>query len=118
MVTPCPVNALPNKLAANVPTDNGRNPPFLLHEKPYFPGTGKSQKAQKDQVNSIFKSTLWLKKDCISHRRKVQNKKFLVAQNKNFSVISKYHLSINFLSQKRPYFPVRKCSKQAIFSNQ
>ena len=90
MVTPCPVNALPNKLAADVPTDNGRNPPFLLHEKPHFPGTGISWKAQKDQVNSIFTS-LWIKKDCISHRRKVQNEKVSVAQNKNFPIISKYH---------------------------
>ena len=28
------------------------------------------------------------------------------------NVISKYHLSINFLSQKRPYFPSPKNSKQ------
>ena len=31
----------------------------------------------------------------------VQNRNFLVAQNKNFSVISKCHLSITFLSQKK-----------------
>ena len=36
------------------------------------------------------------KKDCISHHRKFQNKNFSAAQNKNFSVISKYHLFINF----------------------
>ena len=33
-----------------------------LHEKPYFPSPGISWKAQKDQVNTIFPSTFWLKK--------------------------------------------------------
>ena len=32
----------------------------VLHEKPYFPGSGISQKAQKDQVNIIFTSTFCL----------------------------------------------------------
>ena len=30
----------------------------------------------------------------------------------------KYHLSINFLTQKRPHFPSPKSSKQGIFFNQ
>ena len=90
----------------------------MLHEKPYFPGPGISWKTQKKQVDIIFTSSFWLKKDRILHHRKVQNKNFSVAQNKNFSVISKYHLSINFLSQKRPYFPPLKSSKQELFSNQ
>ena len=51
-------------------------------------------KAQKDQENFIFPSTFWLNKNRISHHRKVQNKKF--------SVTSKYHLSINFFTQKNP----------------
>ena len=55
-----------------------------LHEKPYFPSPGISWKAKKDHVNIIFLPTFWMKKDRISHHRKVQNK--------NFSVISKYYL--------------------------
>ena len=76
MVTPCSVNALPNKLAADVPTDNGGNPPFLLHEKPYFPGTGIAWKAQKDQVNSIFTSTLWIKKTVFPIAENFKTRKF------------------------------------------
>ena len=68
-----------------------------LHEKPYFAGPGISWKAQKDQVNITFTSTFYLKKDRISHHWK--------AQNKNFSVISKYHLSIIFLATKKTVFP-------------
>ena len=69
-----------------------------LCKDPYFSRPGISWRAQKNQVNII------------SHHRKVQNK--------NFSVTSKYHLSINFLTQKRPYFPSSKSSKQGLFSNQ
>ena len=79
-------------------------------QKPYFTSPGISWKAQKDQVNIIFPSTFWLKKDRISHSWK--------DQNKHFSVISKYHLSIIFLNQKRPYFSFLKRSKQELFSNQ
>ena len=79
---------------------------FTLHEKPYFPGPGISWKAQKGQVNIIFPSTFWLKKDSISYHQKVQNK--------NFSVTNKYHLSINFLTQKRQYFPSLKSSKEEL----
>ena len=53
------------------------------------------------------------KKDRISHHR--------IVQNKNFSVTSKYHVSINFLTQKRTVFPITeklKSSKQEILSNQ
>ena len=57
-----------------------------LHEKPYFPGPGISRKTQKYQVNITFISTFWIKNYCISRHRK--------AQNKNFSVISKYLISI------------------------
>ena len=92
-----------------------------LHEKPYFPSPRISWKTQKDKINIIFPSTFWLtyfsssksskeerfsnqyissfyqlfssKKDHIFHLWKVQNK--------NFSVISKYNLSINFLAQKK-----------------
>ena len=69
---------------------------FTLHEKPYFPSPGISWKAQKGQV----------RKDRISHHQKVQNKTFLVT--------SKYHLSINFLTQKRPYFSSPKSSKEEL----
>ena len=50
------------------------------------------------------------KEDRVFNQRKVQNKKF--------SVISKYHLSINALAQKRPHFSSPKGSKQELFSNQ
>ena len=73
---------------------------LALHEKPYFSNPGVSWKAQKDQVNIIFPSKFWLKKDPISHLWKIQNK--------DLPVVSKYHLSINFLVQKRPYFHLRK----------
>ena len=102
-----PVKSFPSKLGSNVPP----------HEKPYFPCPGISLKALKDQASVILTSTFWLKKDRISHHRKVQNKNFWVAQNKNFSVTSKYHLSFTFLSQKRPYLPSTKSSKEELFSN-
>ena len=73
---------------------------LTLREKPCFPSPGISWKAQKDQVNIIFPSTFWLKKGRISHHWKVQNK--------NFSVISKYHISINFLAQKYHIFHLQK----------
>ena len=53
-----------------------------------------------------------------SHHRKVQKKNLSLAHNKNFSVISKHHVSINFLHQKRLYFQSPKISKQELFSNQ
>ena len=33
-----------------------------LRKKPYFPGPGISQKAQKDHANIIFPLTFWLRK--------------------------------------------------------
>ena len=81
-----------------------------LHKKPYFPGPGILWEGKKDQVNIIFPSTFWLKKDCISYQQKVQNK--------NFSVISKYHLSINFLAQNKTVFPIPEKFKKKLFSNQ
>ena len=66
---------------------------ITLREKPYFPCPGISWKAQKDQVSIIFPSTFWLKKRPYFPSPK--------SSNKNFSVISKYHLSINFLAQKK-----------------
>ena len=78
-----------------------------LREKPYFPGPGISQKAQKDHVNIIFSSKLLLKNDRISDHRKVQNK--------TFSVISKYHLSINFLAQEKTVFPIPENIKTRTF---
>ena len=111
-----------------------------LHEKPYFLSSGISWKAKKDQVNIIFPSTSWLKKDRTSHHRKVQNKNFSViskyhlfhrllgskrdrishhrkVHNKNISVISKYHLYINFMAQITSFF-IPKISKQELFSYQ
>ena len=100
-----PVKSFPSKLGSNVPP----------HEKPYFPCPGISLKALKDQASVILTSTFWLKKDRISHHRKVQNKNFSVAQNKNFSVTIKYHLSIIFLFQKKTVFPVLENFKNKNF---
>ena len=62
-----------------------------LHEKPYFPGPGVSWKAQKGQVIISFPSTILAqKKNAFSIFEKFKNR--------NFSVISKYHLSINCLA--------------------
>ena len=83
---------------------------FLAEKKAVFPITEKlNTRTSQQRVNIIFPSTFWLKKDRISHFRK--------DQNKNFSVISKYHLSSNFLAQKRPYFSLPKRPKQERFSN-
>ena len=84
-----------------------RTKPIALHEEPCFLSPGISWKAQKDQVNIIFPSTFWLKKDHISHHRKFQNKKFLV--------FNKYHLSINFLAQKKTIFPIFEKFKTRTF---
>ena len=81
--------------------------PEALHEKPYFRSPRISWKAQKDQVNIIFPSTFWLKKDHIFDRQKVQSK--------NFSVASKYHTSTNFLTQKRTVFPITEKFKTRTF---
>ena len=82
-----------------------------LHEKPYFENLGISWKVQKHQVNVIYSSTfLARRRDRIFHHQKVENK--------NFPVISKYDLSINFLAQKRPYFPSPNISKKELFRNQ
>ena len=84
---------------------------FLAEKKAVFPITEKFKTRTSQQpVNIIFPSTFWLKKARISHSRK--------DQNKNFSVVSKYHLSSNFLAQKRPYFPFPKRPKQELFSSQ
>ena len=78
-----------------------------LQENPYCPSPGISWKAQKDQVNTIFPSTFWLKKDHVSHHWKVQNK--------NISVIIKYHLSIIFLAHKKTVFPISQKFKPTTF---
>ena len=67
-------------------------------------------KLKKTKEISSFHQLFGWKKDRISHHRKVQNK--------NFSVTSKYHLSINFLTQKKTDFPSLKSSIQELFSNQ
>ena len=99
-------------------------------KKPYFQSPGISWKAQKDQVIIIFYQGFGSKKDRISHLRKVQNKNFSViskyhlsstfwlkkdrvshlrnVQNKNFSVISKYHFSSTFWLKKDRISHLRK----------
>ena len=81
---------------------------LTLHEKPYFQIPGKSWEAQKVRVNIIFPSTLWIKKDRITHHQNIQNKKFAVITN----------FSQCFLAQKTAYFLFPKNSKQQPFSNQ
>ena len=65
----------------------------------------------------LYINFLAKKKDRISDHQKAQHKNFSEAQNMSFSVISKYDLSINFLSHKRPHFPSRKSSKQELLGN-
>ena len=89
-----------------------------LHEKPYFPGPGIYQKAQRDQLNIIFPSTFWVKERPNFLTPKSLKQKLFKAQNMNFPVISKYHLFIKFLTQKRPYFLSPENSKQELSSNQ
>ena len=81
---------------------------YSLHEKPCFLSPGISWKAQKEQVNIIFPSTFWLKKRSYSHHLKVQNR--------NFSLTSKYDLSINFLPQKKTVFSTTEKFKNKNFS--
>ena len=69
--------------------------------KSIFLGPRISWKVQKDHVNIIFPSTFWL------HHRKVQNR--------NVSVTSKFHLSINFLTQKMTAFPITEKFKTRSF---
>ena len=84
---------------------------LLSWKKAVFPITEKFKtRISQQPVNIIFPSTFCLKKDPISHSRK--------HQNKNFSVVSEYQLSINFLTQKRPCFPFPKKLKQELFNNQ
>ena len=54
-------------------------------------------------------STFWLKKNLFPICEKFKTR--------TSSVISKYHLSINFLAQKRPYFSSLKSWKQKPFNN-
>ena len=49
---------------------------FTLHEKLYFPSPGISWKTQKDQVNIIFLSTFWLKKELLPTSEKFKTKTF------------------------------------------
>ena len=71
----------------------------FLAQKNVFP-ISKNFKTRPFQqsVNIIFPSTFCLKKDGISHLRK--------GQNKNFSIIDKYHISINFFAQKETVLPI------------
>ena len=80
---------------------------FTLHKKPYFLNPGISLKAQNDQLNIIFPSTFWLKKKRIPLHQKIQNK--------NFSVINKYHISINFLTRKKTIFSICENVKTKAF---
>ena len=65
-----------------------------------FPRSSNIMKSSKRTSKHYLYINFLAKKDFIFHHRKAQSKNFLVAQTKNFSVISKYHLSIDFLSKK------------------
>ena len=56
----------------------GQKPAGALHQKSIFACLWISWKVQKYRKNIIFPANFWIKKDRISHLRKVQNKKFLV----------------------------------------
>ena len=81
-----------------------------LHEKPYLPDLRISWKVQKDKVNIIFTSTFLLKKTAFPITEKFKTRTFQQPINIIFS--------LTFFSQKRPYFPSPKSSKQELFSNQ
>ena len=76
--------------------------------KTVFPRSWNIMESSKKPSKYYLYFNFLAKKDHISHNLTVQIKNFLVAQNKTFSVTSKYDLSINFLSQKRPHLPTRK----------
>ena len=108
-----------------------------LHDKLYSVSPGISRKAQKYQVNIIFPSTFWKKKTIFPITKKIQNKNFLViskyhlssifclkkdgilqvgkVQNINISAISKYHLSIYLLSKKKTVFRISEKFKIRTF---
>ena len=74
---------------------------FLAQKKTAFPSPESSKhELFSNQYISSFHQLFDSKKDRISHLRKVQKK--------NFPVISKYHLYIDFLAQKSPYFHIWK----------
>ena len=65
---------------------------FLVEKKTVFPVTEKFKPRTFQYLeNIIFHYFFGSKKDSISHLRKVQNK--------NFSVTSKYHISINLFGK-------------------
>ena len=64
-------------------------------------------KLKKTKEISSFHQLFGWKKDRISHHRKVQNK--------NFPVISKYHISVNFLAQEKTVFPISEKVKTRTF---
>ena len=81
---------------------------FLAVEETVFPiAKNFKTKIFQESVNAIFLLTFWFKKDLISHPRTVQNK--------NFSVISKYHISINFLAREKTVFFISENVKKKNF---
>ena len=69
---------------------------FLAQKRPYLPSPKLSkQELSSNRQISFFHKPFVLKKGRISHLRKIQIK--------NFTVISKYQLFINFLAQKRSH---------------
>ena len=64
-------------------------------------------KLKKTKYISPFHHFFGWKKDRISHHRKVQNK--------NFSLVRKYHLCINFLTQKKTMSPITEKFKTRTF---
>ena len=86
-------------------------------QKTVFPRSWKIMECSKRPSKYDLYINFLAKEDRISHHRKAQNKNVSVAQNKSFSVISKYHLSLKFFPQKRPHVPSGESSKQELFSN-
>ena len=81
---------------------------FLAQKKTVFPIYEKFKtRTFQYSVNIIFSSTFWLKNPRIFHLQK-----FL---NKNFSVFSNYHLSINFLARKKTVFSISENFKTRTF---
>ena len=85
-----------------------------MHERPHFTGPVISWKAQKDQVNITFTLTFWVKKAVFPITERLKTRTFQYPKNKNFSVASKYHISINLLHQKDRIFHPRKVQNKNI----
>ena len=79
----------------------------LAEKRPYFPSPKSSNQELSSNQEIYFRQLFGLRKDHIYH--------FWNGQNKNFSVISKYHISVNFLAQEKIVFLISEKVKTRTF---